>query len=195
MGLTTSQLYGGSDNREQALRMAIGFATHVAIPAVVQSYDAASQTVEVQPTIRERMVGQDNAITYVQYPLLINVPVVFPQAGDFQLTFPIKQGDECLVVFSDLSIDNWWMKGNVQNPVEQRRHDLSDGMAIFGLVNQEKLAARAKPANPADGMAIVNTKTGTAVGLKETDGFIRLATGKEYTFTEIASTIEKVKML
>lgn len=46
------------------------------------------------------------------------------------MKFPIIPGDECLVVFSDLSIDNFWLNGNVQNPVESRRHDLSDGIAI-----------------------------------------------------------------
>ena len=82
-------------------------------------------------------------IKYVQYPLLINIPILFQQVGGYVISFPIKKGDECLVIFSDLSIDNWWLKGNVQNPVEIRRHDLSDGIAIFGLKNQEKLKNKA----------------------------------------------------
>lgn len=175
MGLTVSQLYGDQVNREQALRRQIGFNTHVALPAVVQSYNSQKQTVEAQPTVRERIITPDNQIQYVQYPLLINVPVIFPQVGNFQFTFPISQGDECLIIFSDVSIDNWWLKGNVQNPVEQRRHDLSDGMAIFGLVNQSKLQGRQKPAVPSDGMAIINTENGVAVGINDGEtGYVRV---------------------
>lgn len=165
MGLTVSQVYGGEGNREQKLKQVIGFGIHVALPAVVQSYNSSKQTVEVQPTIRERTISDEKQIRYVQYPLLINVPVLFPQVGNFQFTFPIKPGDECLVVFSDLSIDNWWLNGNVQNPVEQRRHDLSDGIAIFGLMNQSRLKNQQNPASPQDGMAIVSTLTGEAVGI------------------------------
>ena len=56
--------------------------------------------------------------------------MVFPGSVNFDIKFPLSKNDECLVFFSDLSIDNFWQKGSVQNPVEVRRHDLSDGMAI-----------------------------------------------------------------
>ena len=42
-------------------------------------------------------------------------------------------GDDCLVVFGDCCIDAWWQSGGVQNQVERRRHDLSDGFAIVGF--------------------------------------------------------------
>ena len=58
-----------------------------------------------------------------------NVLVAFPSNNEYSVTFPLKTGDECLVFFSDLSIDNFWEKGDVQNPIEDRRHDLSDGIA------------------------------------------------------------------
>lgn len=174
MGLTISQVYGEEGNREQELKQSIGFGIHVALPAVVQSYNSSNQTVEVQPTVRERTITDGNQIRYIQYPLLINVPVVFPQVGSYQLTFPISPGDECLVVFSDLSIDNWWLNGNVQNPIEQRRHDLSDGMAIFGLMNQERLKDQSHSAVPDDGMALINTANGVAVGIKGESGYVRV---------------------
>lgn len=106
------------------------FRTRCCIPCIVQSYNSENNTVECQPAIRERIINEDGTIQYIQLPLLINVPVVFPGSENFDIKFPLSKNDECLVFFSDLSIDNFWQKGSVQNPVEVRRHDLSDGMAI-----------------------------------------------------------------
>lgn len=198
MSLTVGQIYGNDESREQALRQLIGFNIHVAIPAVVQSYDPSKQTIEAQPTIRERTITEKNEIQYVQYPLLINVPVMFPQVGNLIMTFPINQGDECLILFSDLSIDNWWLNGNVQNPVEQRRHDLSDGIAIFGLMNQKRLAARGTTAN-SDGMAIKNMQTGETIGVKSTGSAYFKAVGqfglREASFTEVLDVINKMSIV
>ena len=52
---------------------------------------------------------------------------------------PIKHGDECLVIFGDMCIDSWWELGGVQNQLENRRHDLSDGFAILGVWSQPRV--------------------------------------------------------
>lgn len=172
--LGISELYGGEEQVIQRLINNIGFGIHVALPAVVQSYNAQAQTVECQPTIRERVIKPNGEITYMEYPLLVNVPVAFPQAGAYSITFPVSKGDECIVLFSDLSIDNWWKYGNVQNPVEQRRHDLSDGMAIMGVKNQAKLQAERDngKAPPTGSLAIYNSVNGVGVTVGTMDGSI-----------------------
>ena len=82
------------------------FRTRCCIPCIVQSYNEENNTVECQPAIRERIINEDGTIQYVQLPLLVNVPVVFPGSSDFELKLILKQNDECLVLFSDLSIDS-----------------------------------------------------------------------------------------
>ena len=57
--LGVSELYGGEEQVIQRLINNIGFGIHVALPAVVQSYNAQAQTVECQPTIRERVIKPD----------------------------------------------------------------------------------------------------------------------------------------
>ena len=106
------------------------FRARCCIPGIVQSYNPNNNTAEVQPAIREKVVEEGGVVSYQALPLLINVPVVFPRVIGCGITFPLKKNDQCLVVFSDLAIDNFWQKGSVQNPVEIRRHDLSDGIAI-----------------------------------------------------------------
>lgn len=134
-----SQMYAGENQKFEKIINIVKFGIHVCLPCIVQSYNQDQMTVDVQPTIRERVIDESGGISYVNYPLLINVPIVFPSCGNFHITFPVNLGDECLVVFSDLAIDNWWVNGNVQNPIEQRRHDLSDGFAIFGISNLNKI--------------------------------------------------------
>ncbi len=125
-----SEIYGNDITEREKLQTDIMFNLHCCIPCIVQSYDAVKGTIECQPAIREKIINQNENIEYLNLPLLINVPVAFPSNNEYAVTFPISKGDECLVFFSDLSIDNFWEKGNVQNPIEDRRHDLSDGIAI-----------------------------------------------------------------
>lgn len=105
-----------------------------AIPAQVVSFNAEKQTVEAQPLIREKLVDrQTGTISFVPLPVLVDIPVCFPQAGNFVLTMPVAAGDEVLLVFSDNNIDSWWEAGGIQNWNDRRRHDLSDAIAVVGL--------------------------------------------------------------
>lgn len=139
------------------------FRTRCCIPCIVQSYNEENNTVECQPAIRERIINEDGTIQYVQLPLLVNVPVVFPGSSDFELKLILKQNDECLVLFSDLSIDNFWEKGSLQNPVEVRRHDLSDGIAIPCRLSLQKRSEEVKASIVVgnDGKIIFNSASGT----------------------------------
>lgn len=125
-----SDLYGNDLTEREKLRSDVMFNLRCCIPCIIQSYDPEKGTVECQPAVREKIINQNEENEYRNLPLLLNVPVVFPSNSEYAVTFPLEKGDECLVLFSDLSIDNFWQKGNVQNPIEDRRHDLSDGIAI-----------------------------------------------------------------
>ena len=107
-----------------------------ALPGIFQSFDPEALTAAVQPAIRGEVTGETGAARAVDMPLLVDVPVVFPHGGGYSLTFPIRQGDECLVVFASRCMDAWWQSGGVQSPAEGRMHDLSDGFAIPGPWSQ-----------------------------------------------------------
>lgn len=111
-------------------------ALRVAIPGIIQSFDDTTQTCTIQPSIREKVTNSDYSTSWMDLPLLLDVPIVIPRAGNFALTLPIKQGDECLVIFSDICIDGWFSLGGIQNQLEKRRHDPSDGFAILGTYSQ-----------------------------------------------------------
>lgn len=107
----------------------------VAITGVVTEVNYSAQTVSVQPTIREK-IEINGTYQWVELPILINVPFFVYSGGGYCITLPVSPGDECLVIFADSCIDAWWQSGGVQNQVERRRHDLSDGMAIVGFRSQ-----------------------------------------------------------
>lgn len=108
----------------------------VACPGIIQSFDVETQTVTVQLALREHINKPDLTKEWVNLPLLLDVPIVIPRAGGYCMTMPIKQGDECLVIFADMCIDAWFTYGGIQNQMEKRRHDLSDGFAILGVWSQ-----------------------------------------------------------
>ena len=130
------ELLGKQNQLYDNLIQKASFDIRCCIPGIIQSYNANNNTAEIQPAIREEVVNEDNSVSYVNLPLLINVPIVFPSTKLGGVRFTLEQGDECLVVFSDLSYDNFWTSGNVQNPIEVRRHDLSDGIAIPCVLSQ-----------------------------------------------------------
>lgn len=118
---------------------AVSNGLRVACPGIIQSFNASTQTVTVQPAIRERVQNPDLTYSWVQLPLLVDVPIVIPRAGGFSLTLPVNKGDECLIVFGDMCMDSFWEHGGVQNQPDKRRHDLSDGYCVLGTWSQPRV--------------------------------------------------------
>lgn len=106
------------------------------LPGRVESYDPEAQTAQIEVTLTVPTFDVSGARTEHQIPLLLDVPVYFPQGGGYTLTFPVVKGDECLVVFASRCVDAWWAYGGVQPQNELRMHDLSDGFAFVGFRSQ-----------------------------------------------------------
>ncbi|HHS9739306.1 TPA: Gp138 family membrane-puncturing spike protein [Raoultella ornithinolytica] len=153
----------------------------VSMPGIIKSFDPETVTCVVEVSIYipkpesaegksiDRL-GQDN----VFYPLILDAPVIFPRGGGCTLTFPVKEGDECLVVFADRCIDFWWQSGGVQNGSRGRMHDYSDAFVIPGPQSQAKK---------------ISGISTTAAQLRTDDGsaFIELAAGGDITATTAGS--------
>ncbi|WP_312740924.1 Gp138 family membrane-puncturing spike protein [Cedecea neteri] len=136
----------------------------VAMPGIIQSFDAATLTAEVQPALRSVQQNNDGTTSTQDYPVLVDVPVIFPRGGGCTLTFPVKAGDECLLIFADRCIDFWWQSGGVQETVDSRQHDLSDAFAIVGPQSQAQkisgISMAAAQLRTDDGAAFVEVAAG-----------------------------------
>lgn len=109
---------------------------HTSMPGIIESFDAVKQIASVQPAVRRIFITLDGDLEILvptDLPVLINVPVSFPRGGGFSLTFPVKKGDECQLIFCERSIDNWHTYGGVKKPTARRFHSLSDAIAYVGV--------------------------------------------------------------
>jgi hypothetical protein len=119
----------------------------VAIPGIVVSFDVVTQTAVVQPAVREKLIVPGKPAQNVAINPIYDVPVVMPRGGGYSMTLPLAAGDECLLVFNDMAIDNWWQNGGVQNQYqfESMRHDIADAVCIPGPWSQPRVLANYSP--------------------------------------------------
>ncbi|WP_369050833.1 Gp138 family membrane-puncturing spike protein [Burkholderia gladioli] len=141
-----------------------------ACPGIIESFDAVAMTCVVQPAIKAYRTDEIGTTTAFDMPLLVDCPVQFPGAGGASMTFAVARGDECLVVFSDRSIDAWWQSGGTGERVSSRMHDLSDGMVLLGFRSQPRVLA-----NVSTTSAQLRSDDGaTYVDLNPTTGTLKL---------------------
>lgn len=106
---------------------------HVAMPGRIETYYADKQKADVQPLVRRGYRNEEGERVAEELPIVTDVPIVFPGAGAYSITFPLARGDTVLLVFMSCSIDKWLQRGGDVDPLDDRRHTLSDAVAIPGL--------------------------------------------------------------
>jgi len=106
---------------------------HTSLPGEVQSYDPEKQTADVRPLLRVPVELEDGTVQLEALPVCVGVPVVFPGAGGFRLTLPLKKGDGVLLVFAEGHLDRWQSQGGLQDPPLRRRFHIADAIAVPGL--------------------------------------------------------------
>lgn len=72
----------------------------------------------------------NNKETKEDYSLLLKCPVL----GN-HITYPIKKGEYCIVLFNDINLDSWFENSDNQVPYTNETHNIADGIAIVGLNN------------------------------------------------------------
>lgn len=137
------------------------------MPAIVNSWDSLDMTVSAQISVmtqtRDNVTGVWSDVTI---SVLVKLPVIFQNGGGLSLTFPIAQGDECVIKFADRCFDNWWLAGGVQSQAEFRIHDIHDGFAEVGPRSQPR---------------VIPAISSTAAELRTDDGTAAVAVGLDHS--------------
>jgi len=104
---------------------------HTSIPARVVVYNPVLQTADVQPVVKRAIGTYDGDVDHEDLPIIHNVPVEWPGGGGFAMQFPVMVGDFVWLIFSEAATAQWRSTGQVSEPGDLRRHDLSYACAIF----------------------------------------------------------------
>lgn len=102
-------------------------------PGRVVSYNAQKQTASIQITVKSFVKQPDGSQKAVDLPILEEVPVQFPGAGGQTMTFPVKAGDEVVVMFMSRASDAQQQSGGDQQPSDASTHGLSHPRAMLGF--------------------------------------------------------------
>jgi hypothetical protein len=126
-----------SPRLEEVLRIALESRladVHVALPGRVETYDDSEQTVDVKPLIKRNVIDINGNETVESLPVIRRVPVAFLRSSRFFISFPMEKGDHVMLIFSERSIDNYMTgDGSEVDPVDLRKHSLSDAVAYPGV--------------------------------------------------------------
>ena len=159
-------------------------------PGKVVSYDAATNTARVQPSISVTTVDDDGTAVPVEQPTLVDIPVLQPTVGQYSITLPITPETEGLILHCQRDIDNVVLGARPGRPATTRVQHISDGLFVPLPISD---ASRAKVVSPEGlqlragavtltvnetGVAIVGnvTVTGTVTALDHIAGIIHLLT-------------------
>jgi hypothetical protein len=165
---------------------------HTSLPGVVTEYDASTRRATVQPSLKRRAGNGE----YIAFPLLIDVPVLFPGTKKWTIHFPLEEGDEVAVYFSERALEAWKDAGQdgIEDP-DPRRYSLSDAYCVPGLQPQEFIAATE------DGLQILHNDKFDGEVISQvlmTDDKVEMKYKKKSTITmeddHIAGETEKCKV-
>lgn len=104
------------------------------IPARVLAYDEAKCSVDVQPVVDEIFEDEEGRRAAQPAPVISGVPLALYGSGGVRISIPVSVGDFVLLLFASADIDAWLaLGGPSQPPGTDRRHDLSDAVALPGI--------------------------------------------------------------
>lgn len=103
----------------------------VALPGRVEEYDPTTCSASVQPLVLDARFDPSGVRVTERLAVNNHVPVVFLGGGGSRLTFPVKRGDEGVILYGSSAIGQYLALGGEQDPVSDQHHHLSDAIAFF----------------------------------------------------------------
>lgn len=101
---------------------------HTALPGIIKSVDLSTGMATVSPAgFFKKPTGET-----IEYPKISGVPIVMPQcvAAAIEFAFPVKAGDSCLIIISEMELDAWLCGEEADSEL---RYDLTNAICIPGL--------------------------------------------------------------
>jgi hypothetical protein len=148
---------------------------HTSFPARVLAYDVAAQTLDVRPALLRERPSDDPLLPwgFEQMPDLYAVPIKWPRAGGFIITFPIEPDDMVEVRCAEQSTMNWRQSGSTPS-----HPGVSDPLGLNGLVADVGWYPDSKKAtNVNNSDFVIGKPDGMAMIRVSADGRVHLGAG------------------
>lgn len=116
---------------------------HTCAPGIIESFDPSTMRAQIQPALNRVLVGGEIR----EMPKLINCPLGVMRFGGFAITGPVKPGDECMIHFTERSLDAWIQFGDVRRPKDIRIHHESDAYFLPVHTSENNAVADYDPNN------------------------------------------------
>jgi hypothetical protein len=131
---------------------------HTCIPGKIERFDAGKCLAVVTPTGQFKTPAGKT----LDYPQVNDVPVVLIQSAGQKTTiaYPIKQGDSCLIFFSEQQLDKFRDDEDAKCDL---RFDLTNAIAIVGLFAQANDVIK----EACDNSAVIIDNEGSRVTVKK----------------------------
>lgn len=104
----------------------------------VQSFDETQMTASVTLnykktsfTFNQETFAYDAVLS--DYPIIAEAPVVVLNTATTALTAPIQAGNECIVLYNDRDLDNWFATGSGSPNATARLHSYADALVLIGV--------------------------------------------------------------
>jgi hypothetical protein len=163
-----------------------GLEVHNSLPCRVDKFNPATQTADLKPLIRRRFQNPDGTEIDESIAVIPRVPVAWPRAGKFFITWPLKKGDLVEVIITDASRDNFQSGDGAEvDPDDFRRFDLSDAWATPAAGYPDKRAI--KNFDPDD--LVIGVDGGVVIHVKES-GEIHLGSKNAADALALASQVK-----
>lgn len=121
---------------DKAINQAIDkklYETHTCIPGIIDSVDHTSKKVSVRLSIKRKYIDE---VDPKELPIAQDIPLCTMQTASTIISLPVAKGDDCLVFFSERSLDIWksntatdtWKR--IVDPKDPRKHHISDALCV-----------------------------------------------------------------
>lgn len=133
---TISQMINNADATFAKMGEAISSKIYCALPAIIESVNYRNQTLEAKPVTIMKSTDVKGVQSDVDMPLLVDVPFQCYKGNGYSITVPVKAGDECLIIFTDVDFSAWFQNGGFNYAEHSFIHSYCNAMAIVGFSSE-----------------------------------------------------------
>lgn len=202
MSSTTGVEGSRSPTLAEVIRAAMdcrGLEVHTSLPCRVEKIDKAGKFVDVKPLLRRRFLNPDGTEINESLPVIPRIPIAWPRAGKFFITFPIKPGDLVEVIITETSRDAFQASGGEEtDPDDFRRFDLSDAWAYPGGGHPDSTALKNYDPDDlvigVDGGVVTHYKASGEIhhGSKNAAEFVALAAKTDQRISDLETAVATI---